>query len=89
MTNPPYGERVGDARALVGLYRDFGARLREHAPGYRLGLLTGGEHGGEPLADALDLPELERRPLLNGALKCVLLSGEIAGTPGPDAPAAR
>jgi putative N6-adenine-specific DNA methylase len=82
VTNPPYGERVGDARALQTLYRDFGARLREHAPGYHLALLTGGEQGGEPLADALDLLELERRPLLNGALKCVLLTGEIAGTSG-------
>lgn len=89
VTNPPYGERVGDARLLVALYRAFGARLREHAPGYRLGLLTGGEHGGEPLADALDLPELARTPLLNGALKCVLLSGEVAGTSGPGEPAAR
>jgi len=78
-TNPPYGERVGEVRALAGLYADFGQRLREHAQGFRLALLTGGEHAGEPLVRALGLAGLEETPLMNGALRCTLLTGEIAG----------
>ncbi len=81
-TNPPYGERVGDARALAGLYRDFGQRLRAGAQGFHLALLTGGAGGGEPLAEALALGGLQRTALANGALKCVLLTGEIVAAGG-------
>lgn len=77
VTNPPYGERVGDERALEPLYREFGARLREHCAGYRLALLSGNPR----LTRALDLPEgggrLRRVALRNGAIACELLLGEI------------
>lgn len=75
VTNPPYGERIGDARELAPLYAALGARLRAEAAGYHLTLLTGNAR----LADALELPELDRRTLVNGALECALLVGEVRG----------
>jgi 23S rRNA G2445 N2-methylase RlmL len=73
VTNPPYGERIGDARELAALYTELGAGLHRHARGYRLALLT----GSPLLADALRLDGLERLPIKNGALDCVLCLGEI------------
>jgi 23S rRNA G2445 N2-methylase RlmL len=73
VTNPPYGERIGDARELAGLYTELGASLHRQARGYRLALLT----GSAALADALRLDGLERLPIKNGALDCVLCLGEI------------
>jgi len=73
VTNPPYGERIGDARELASLYAAFGERLASEAAGYRLALLT----GSKALANALGLPKLERLAIQNGALACELLTGEI------------
>ena len=73
VTNPPYGERIGDARTLAPLYAAFGARLREHAAGYHLGLLT----SSAELADALGV-EGQRIALSNGALECTLVVAELA-----------
>ncbi|QDU65009.1 THUMP domain-containing class I SAM-dependent RNA methyltransferase [Engelhardtia mirabilis] len=69
VTNPPYGERVGDEARLLALYRDFGALLREHCSGYQLALLSGNPR----LAKALGLQPDERIPLANGGLECELL----------------
>src|SRR5690606_6645760 len=41
VTNPPYGERVGDEAALRELYHRFAAHLRERASGYHVALLSG------------------------------------------------
>jgi len=73
VTNPPYGQRVGDERELEPLYRAFGRRLREHCGGYRLALLS-----GSPLLSAALALEPERRtPLRNGALECELIELEL------------
>jgi 23S rRNA (guanine2445-N2)-methyltransferase len=73
VTNPPYGERVGEERDLEPLYRRFGERLRERCAGYRLALLS----GNPKLARALALTPDRVIPLLNGALACELLLAEI------------
>jgi putative N6-adenine-specific DNA methylase len=39
VSNPPYGVRIGDTRALKGLYGRLGEIAREHLPGWRLALL--------------------------------------------------
>lgn len=74
-TNPPYGERVGgESRDLESLYRDFGAALREHGGGYRFAILS----GGSPALDAaLGLAPEKTIALLNGAIECRLLLGEV------------
>ena len=73
VTNPPYGERLGDAERLLPLYRDFGRRLREGCSGYTLALLT----ANPVLAEALAVPGLEQLPLLNGGIECRLLRGGL------------
>lgn len=69
VTNPPYGERLGEERALAALHGGFGARLREHGAGWVLALLTGNPR----FAAALNLPSARRIALMNGALECELL----------------
>ncbi len=76
VTNPPYGERVGELGEALELHRAFGARLAQEAKGYHLALL-----GGNPqLLSALNakLVEPRRLALANGALACTLLLGELA-----------
>lgn len=74
VTNPPYGERVGDVRALEPVYAAFGRQLREHCAGYRLALLS----GNPELAERLDLRFDERIELKNGALDCELLCATLS-----------
>ncbi|WP_256888982.1 THUMP domain-containing class I SAM-dependent RNA methyltransferase [Acidomonas methanolica] len=40
ITNPPYGARLGDKRALAPLYRAFGHVARERFAGWRVGIVT-------------------------------------------------
>ena len=69
LTNPPYGERLGEAGELGATYRAFGERLREGCAGYGLALFS----GNTELAAELGLDFEQRLPLLNGALECELL----------------
>jgi 23S rRNA G2445 N2-methylase RlmL len=73
VTNPPYGERVGDERALESLYKRFGNRLAERCGGWHLALLSGNPR----LARALGLPVQQRTALKNGSIDCELLALEI------------
>ena len=73
VTNPPYGERVGDERSLLPLYRQVGGRWQELCAGYRLALLS----GNETLERELGLAGLSATSLFNGAIPCQLLTGEI------------
>ena len=41
VTNPPHGARLGDRDGLQELYGALGQRLRRHAPGWTLWLLSG------------------------------------------------
>jgi 23S rRNA G2445 N2-methylase RlmL len=73
VSNPPYGERLGDAARLVPLYRAFGERLRERAGGFGLALLTSAKEHERALA----LGGLRQVALQNGGLDCTLLVGRI------------
>jgi putative N6-adenine-specific DNA methylase len=74
VTNPPYGERVGDARELLELYRRFGALLHQRCGGYHVAILS----GNPVLARELGLDLGQPTPLWNGAIECQLLRGELA-----------
>lgn len=64
ITNPPFGERIGDD--LIELYQDLGATAHEHFAGWELALLT-----SEPeLARAVGLRSHKQYSFFNGALKC-------------------
>lgn len=72
VTNPPYGERVGEVDWLRDVYREFGGVLRERCSGYELALLS----GNPVLTKALGLRG-ERVAIKNGAIDCELLMAEI------------
>lgn len=67
--NPPYGERLGEERELVGLYRLLGEVFRSRAPGWRLWMFTGNAR----LAREVGLEPFEEVPLFNGKIPCRLL----------------
>lgn len=73
VTNAPYGVRVGEEGEPVELLRALGARLRAVGQGTQLAVLVGrGEH-----AKALGLRGLERVPLVNGGLECLVALGVV------------
>ncbi|MBS0432637.1 MAG: bifunctional 23S rRNA (guanine(2069)-N(7))-methyltransferase RlmK/23S rRNA (guanine(2445)-N(2))-methyltransferase RlmL [Proteobacteria bacterium] len=78
ITNPPYGERMGERGELPALYRTFGQRLREDFAGWRAAVLVAAAEPGEPdPAHALGLRIDKRYALYNGAIACHLLVSGI------------
>jgi 23S rRNA (guanine2445-N2)-methyltransferase / 23S rRNA (guanine2069-N7)-methyltransferase len=78
ITNPPYGERMGERNELPGLYRTLGTRLREDFAGWRAAVLVARpEREDEDPAHALGLRVHKRYVLYNGAIPCELLIAEI------------
>ena len=74
ITNPPYGERVGEERKLVDVYEGFGAALMEHGEGFGVSLLS----GNPSLARRLNLPNPSKwMDIMNGSLACRMLSWEL------------
>jgi len=68
ITNPPYGERMGDLATLPALYKALGERLRAGFAGWRAAVLT-----SEPeLERALGLRPDKQYMLFNGAIECRL-----------------
>ncbi len=81
VTNPPYGERMGDPETLPALYAALGERLRSGFVGWRAAVLT-----SEPaLEHALGLRGARHYVLFNGALECRLALVEVRAAPPPDA----
>ncbi len=64
--NPPYGQRIGDAKKLGSLYASFGQVLREGFSGWRVGLIT----NDASLAKATGLPfQKPSDAILHGGIK--------------------
>lgn len=40
IVNPPYGERIGDKRTVMSLYREFGTVMKAHFKGWRVAIVT-------------------------------------------------
>lgn len=74
VTNPPYGERIGDEQKLQSLYEQLGERLREHFEGWQAAVLT----GNPPLAKAIGINARRVHTLFNGRIECRLLRFEVA-----------
>lgn len=66
ITNPPYGERIGDEAALAGLYRDLGTWAIEQHKNSLLFMLT----SSESLAKQLPLRLDKSTRVLNGGVEC-------------------
>ena len=73
ITNPPYGERLGEREALPKFYRSLGETLRDHFTGWRAAVLA----GDAELGRATTLRAEKKYTLYNGALETVLLIFEL------------
>ncbi|MBI3390410.1 MAG: hypothetical protein HY027_21975 [Deltaproteobacteria bacterium] len=80
VTNPPYGERLGDQERLVELYRSIGDTLRRQFPGWTGYVLS----GNVDLTRHIGLRAARRHVLFNGAIECRLLAYPISPTPVRD-----
>jgi 23S rRNA (guanine2445-N2)-methyltransferase / 23S rRNA (guanine2069-N7)-methyltransferase len=74
ITNPPYGERLGERAQMPQLYRALGDALRAQFIGWRAAVLA----GDAELGHALGLHADKRYALYNGALETVLLTFDLA-----------
>ncbi len=73
ITNPPYGERLGDESSLIHLYRNLGQTLKQGFVGWRAGVFT----GNPDLGKQMGLRSSKQYQLFNGAIPCKLLNFEI------------
>jgi 23S rRNA (guanine2445-N2)-methyltransferase / 23S rRNA (guanine2069-N7)-methyltransferase len=72
LTNPPYGERLGEVDDLIPLYGLFGDRLRQVMLGWQTGVLLSDPRLGK----AIGLKTSKKHRLFNGPIECRLF--EIA-----------
>lgn len=66
--NPPYGERIGEEKELIGLYQRIGQTAAEHWRGWRLLVFT----SNTMLAKKVGLKVVHKEPFFNGSLECFL-----------------
>ena len=74
LTNPPYGERLGEEKELKSLYRLLGEVLRERCARWSAFVFTGNPN----LAGEIGLPIAEQTPLFNGKIPCRLLRLDLS-----------
>jgi len=73
ITNPPYGERVGESKAIRNLYAQLGNVAREKFDGWTLAMLS----PGKALEGELKIPLEERFKTSNGGIPVRLVTGAI------------
>jgi putative N6-adenine-specific DNA methylase len=71
--NPPYGERLGDAKELGVLYKTLGDIFKQRFQGWTAFILT----GNKELAKRVGLRASRRIPVYNGSLACTLFKYEL------------
>ncbi len=71
--NPPYGERLGDARELGDFYKLLGDVFKQRFKGWTAYVLT----GNKELAKRVGLKASRRIPVYNGSIVCSLLKYEL------------
>jgi 23S rRNA (guanine2445-N2)-methyltransferase / 23S rRNA (guanine2069-N7)-methyltransferase len=79
ITNPPYGERLGELPELVRLYAQLGEKAKALFPGWTLALFT----GNPDLGHRLGMRAHKQYALKNGALDAKLLLMDIGGAEHP------
>ena len=75
VSNPPYGERLGEKESLKYLYRELGEMMVREFPDWEAALLT----SDLDLGRATGLRSHKRYTLYNGALETQLLLFQLAG----------
>jgi putative N6-adenine-specific DNA methylase len=73
VTNPPYGERLGEENELRGLYRTMGEVFGRYCQGWKIFVFV----GNAALARQMRLEVRERVNLFNGKIPCQLLEMEV------------
>lgn len=68
VSNPPYGQRIGDADALASLYPRLGDWLKQRFAGWTAYFFTGDPR----FSEMLRLAPSRRIPLFNGPIECRL-----------------
>tara|TARA_R110002049_G_scaffold95310_2_gene234069 strand:- start:698 stop:2935 length:2238 start_codon:yes stop_codon:yes gene_type:complete len=81
ITNPPYGERLGELPELVRLYAQLGEKAKALFPGWTLAVFT----GNPDLGHRLGMRAHKQYALKNGALDAKLLLMEVGGAEHPPA----
>lgn len=74
ITNPPYGERLGDMNALIPLYQQLGQTIANQFQGWRAAVLT----SSPMLAKAIGLRSDKQYTLFNGQIECKLYLFQIS-----------
>lgn len=69
LTNPPYGERLGEVDELIPLYQKLGAVLQKNFQGWKAAIFT----GNVDLGRETDLSPTKQYSLFNGTIPCKLL----------------
>jgi len=75
LTNPPYGERIGEKEELRPLYQSLGRVLSREAIGFDLGVFT----GNPDLGKEMGLLAKRSHNFFNGPIECQLLRFELRG----------
>ncbi len=73
VTNPPYGERLGESKTLGELYAVLGERLKQGFCGWRAAVFT----GNPDLAKQMGLRVHKQYAFYNGAIPCKLLCFQV------------
>lgn len=73
ISNPPYGERLGEVHELVPLYQSLGAVLKEEFVGWQAAVFT----GNPELGKTMGLRSHKKYKLFNGAIPCELLLFDV------------
>jgi putative N6-adenine-specific DNA methylase len=73
VTNPPYGERIGEESEMEALYKTIGDTLKTNFQGYEAYIFT----GNQAASKRVGLKPARRMPLFNGPIECRLLKYEL------------
>lgn len=70
VSNPPYGERLGELTELLPLFNDWGLQLKRHYANWHLSILT----SNRDLLRQLKLVAGKEYQIINGKLECQLVN---------------
>ena len=73
ISNPPYGERMGDESSLVYFYRHLGDKLKSQCAGWQAGIFT----AAPELCRSMAMSPRKQYSLFNGALPCKLFLYDV------------
>lgn len=73
ISNPPYGERLGEVKNLFPLYKHLGQKIKEKFVGWKASIFT----NNMELSKSVGLRPQKRYTFFNGALECKLLNFSV------------